>query len=185
MKNTFSCILIFSLFFIVNIGKAQIFSVKDGDISFFSTTPLENIDAHNKSVNSFVNTTKKEILFIVPVRSFEFKKKLMQEHFNENYMESDKFPSASFSGLIEGDIDFSKNAVYDVTATGTLKIHGVEKKITEKGKITVKDGGFSLESVFTILLKDYNIERPKIVYQNIAESMDIKVNINYIPYKKN
>lgn len=185
MKIYFSSVLLFIFFFIYNTGNAQIFSVKEGDVSFFSTTPLENIDAHNKNVNSFINTTKKEILFIVPVRSFEFKKKLMQEHFNENYMESDKFPSASFSGILEGDIDFSKNAVYDVMATGTLKIHGVEKKISEKGKITVKDEGFTVEAVFSVLLKDYNIERPKIVYQNIAESMEIKINMNYIPYKKN
>jgi hypothetical protein len=179
-------VFIFLSFFLlkIDVGNAQIFSARDGEISFFSSTPLENIDAHNKSVNSFINISKKEILFIVPIRSFEFKKKLMQEHFNENYMESDKFPSASFSGVLLGDFDVTKNGVYEVTASGNLKIHGIEKKISEKGKISVTDGTFTLESAFSVLLNDYNIEKPKIVYQNIAERIEIKIKMNYIPYKK-
>jgi len=184
MKNLLVASLLFFSLFCSDKIFAQVFKSNSGEISFFSKTPMENIDAHNTSVNSFVNTTKKEIVFMVPVRSFEFKKKLMQEHFNENYMESDQFPSASFSGNIQGDIDFSKPGIYQVTAIGKLKMHGVEKEIAEKGKITVSEDHFNIEAKFNVLLKDYQIEIPKIVFKNIAESMEVKVNINYIPYKK-
>lgn len=177
--------VIICLFMVFSMGlHAQIFSVKEGTISFFSKTPLENIDAHNKSVNSYLNTTNNEILFIVPVRGFEFKKKLMQEHFNENYMESDKYPSANFTGKIEGITDYTKSGEYEVKATGKLKMHGVEKDISEKGKITISEGMIKLEAAFVVALKDFNIERPKIVYQNIADNIDINLNINYTPYKK-
>src|SRR5882757_9087161 len=107
----------------------NIFMLKEGEVSFFSKAPVEDIDAHNTSAHSVLNTTTREVAFLVPIRKFVFQKALMQEHFNEKYMESDKYPMASFKGKINEDVDFSKDGETKVTATGQLSIHGVEKEV--------------------------------------------------------
>ena len=166
-------------------SNAQIYSVKEGKITFFSKAPIENIEGTNTSVNSFLNTTTREVIFIVPITSFQFKDKLMQEHFNENYMESNKYPTATFNGKINEAVDLSKDGTYPVTVTGKLKIHGVEKEITEKGTALVAAGQIKVESEFVLMIRDFKIEVPKLVFQNIAENITVKANLTYVPYKKN
>ena len=178
--------LIFIFFFSVSLhlGAQGIYKSNEGEASFFSETPMENIEAHNKSISSFLNTGSKEVVFVIPVRNFKFRKALMEEHFNEKYLESDKYPDATFQGKINEDVDFSKDGVYKVTATGKMKMHGVEKQITVPGTITVKGGKLSLQSEFNVTLTDYNITVPKLVIQNIAEVVAVKINAGYVPYKK-
>jgi len=103
----------------------------------------------------------------------------MQEHFNENYMESDKFPNATFSGTVTNikDVDFAKNGSYPVTVEGDLTIRGITKKISESGVLEVKDGKVSGKSTFNVLLADYGIKVPAAVANNIARSIQIDVDV--------
>lgn len=163
---------------------AQIYKCTVGSVSFFSEAPIENIDATSKSLNSFINTEAKTIAFIIPINSFVFKKALMQEHFNEKYMESETYPLAKYTGIINETIDFTKEGIYKVTTTGKLTMHGVEKLVTEPGTITIKDNTIKLSSEFMVAVKEYKVEIPTLLFQNIAENILIKLNGVYEPYKK-
>lgn len=178
--------LLIALFMIVStITSAQgIYNCRDGETSFFSETPVENIDATSNSMNMVLNTATGAVVIIVPYTSFKFKKALMQEHFNEKYMESDKYPQAKFVGKINESINYLADTTMEVTATGTFNCHGVEKPRTEKAKITIKDGKINFTGGFKVALKDHNIEVPKVVIQNIAEIIDVKFNATLSPYKK-
>ncbi|MBK7433147.1 MAG: YceI family protein [Chitinophagaceae bacterium] len=163
--------------------QSQNFFTKNGKISFFSKTSMENIDAVNNQVVSVVNNQTGDMAFSVLINGFLFKKALMQEHFNENYMESAKFPKASFKGKIAdlAKIDLAKDGNYPVSVTGDLTMHGVTKNLTVPGNIIVKSGKFSAMATFNLLLADYNISIPKVVENNIAKSIEIKVDCNYEP----
>lgn len=154
-------------------GMGQKFLTKTGKISFFSSTPMENIEAHNQQVNVSVDLSDGTMQFKVLIKSFVFEKALMQEHFNENYMESDTYPTSTFKGTIKDfkKIDLSKNGVYKVEVTGDLTIHGVTRTVTTKGTIEVKGGVLVGTSDFKIKLTDYKVKRPKAV----AEEIEIKV----------
>jgi len=175
MKTTFKLLII--LLAITSNTFAQKNITKNGSIRFSSDTPMEKIEAVNNQVNSALDVSTGDFVFKVLIKSFEFKKALMQEHFNENYMESDKFPNATFSGKITNlkDIDFVKDGNYSANVEGNLTIHGVTKKITEKGTIEVKGGKIVTKAVFNIHPKDYNITIPGAVVANIAESIQVNV----------
>ncbi|MBI2967676.1 MAG: YceI family protein [Bacteroidetes bacterium] len=142
-------------------------------IRFFSSAPLEDIEAINDDAKSLINPLKSEIGVAVMIRGFRFKKALMQEHFNENYMESGKFPKATFKGQINEPVDFGKNSTIDMTATGTLEIHGIKKETTLKGKMEIVNGKIILNSKFKVKLAGYDIEIPSIVSKNIAEEVEV------------
>ena len=161
-----------------------IYLAQGANASFFSSTPVEDIAATSQSLTSLLNITTGEIQFNIPMRTFKFKKALMQEHFNEKYIESDKYPNGIFKGKINETIDWTKDGSYDITATGVLMVHGVDKAHTEKGKAIIKDGKINITSEFKVTVKDHNITIPKIVITNIAEIVDVRFNANYIPYKK-
>lgn len=151
---------------------------------FFSETVLENIDAKSESMTSVLSITTNEIQFSVPLRTFKFEKSLMEEHFNEKYVESETYPKTSFKGKLNETIDWTKDTLMIVTATGDLNLHGVTKTITEQGKLTIKKGTIRIETAFTIALKDYNILVPKVVSQSVAENIKVDVDCNYMPYVK-
>jgi hypothetical protein len=181
-KNSF--LLFVFVVFSLNCLAQNMYSVSKGDVSFYSKAPIENIEAHNKQPGSMINATTRDIAVIIPIRNFQFAKELMQEHFNEKYLESEKFPMASFKGVIQQEIDFSRDSVYDVTAKGTITIHGVEKEIVLNGKLTVKGSELSLDSQFKVALKDFNITVPKLLFENIAEVVDVNLSLTYQPYHK-
>jgi polyisoprenoid-binding protein YceI len=156
---------------------AQLFSSSTGNISFFSKTPVEDIEAHSKVMLGVMNIEKRTLAFKVANTSFEFKNKLMQEHFNEKYMESEKYPESSFAGKINETVDLTKNGDYPVTVTGKLKVHGVEKDRTIAGVISVKDGRISIKSDFKVLVKDHNITIPTLVLAKIAEEITVMADI--------
>ena len=132
-----------------------------------------------------LNTETKELVVRVPINQFDFPNKLMQQHFNENYLESEKYPYGTFKGKLAEDIDFSKPGTYDATATGVLNIHGVDQKRTLNGKIIVApDGAVQLNTKFTVALVDHKIDIPKIVFNKIAETIAVTTNFNYQPFKK-
>ncbi|MEO8147086.1 MAG: YceI family protein [Bacteroidia bacterium] len=180
-----TCILTTAILLINNYAFSQVAKVYiclNGTISFFSETPVENIDATSLTLNCILNTSTNEINYLVDIASFKFKKPLMQEHFNEKYMESDKYPRATFKGKINEQIDWSKDGVYPITATGNLNIHNVEKPYTEKGTLTIKDGQFTFEGSFNVKTADHDIEVPTIVITNIAEVINVKHKCTLVPY---
>jgi hypothetical protein len=156
---------------------------KNAKVNLYSKAPLEDIDATSEKGTSVFNAATGDLAFSVPIRSFVFEKSLMQEHFNENYMESDKYPNASFKGKIQQLPNLSKNGTYPVTVTGTFETHGVKQARTIPGKIMVNDGSISMSSEFMVLCKDHKIDIPTIVFKNIAESIRIQVAAKYTLYK--
>ena len=161
----------------------NVVSTTKGEITFFSSAPLEDIDAKNKRVISMLNMQSLEILVRVPINQFEFQNKLMQQHFNEKYLESDRYPYATFKGKVSPGIDFSEFGTVDVSAVGVLNLHGVEQKRTLTGKITVSKDGIKLDTRFNINLADHKIDIPKLVFNKIAERIAVHATLNYIPFK--
>jgi hypothetical protein len=159
------------------------FYTKSGKISFFSSAPLENIEATNRSVVALLNSASGELQFSVLMKGFEFKKALMQEHFNKNYVESDKYPKSEFKGQVVNNsgINYGTDGSYSATVKGNLTIHGVTKEVETTGKITVKDGKVSLNSSFNLLLADYNITIPKMYSDNISKSIRVTVDCALSP----
>jgi polyisoprenoid-binding protein YceI len=173
-------LLFFGLLLSVSVVNAQKYITKSGFIRFYSHASLENIEATNKQVNSALDITTGDFIFKVLMKSFEFEKALMQEHFNENYVESDKFPNASFKGKVLNmkEINFTKNGTYTATIEGDLTIHGVTKKVQEKGTFDVKDGKIVGQAKFNISLKEYNVIIPKTVVNNISDMIEITVDVS-------
>jgi hypothetical protein len=160
-------------------AQSDIYSTKEGSITFFSSAPLEDIEAKNSKAISLLNTRNNEIAVRVPIKQFQFRNKLMQEHFNENYMESEKYPHATFKGKINETIDFQKSGTYQVTSTGILNIHGVNQQRTLKGKLIINGSGMTLDTQFDVLLVDHKIRIPKIVFNKIAEKIAVTTRFDY------
>jgi polyisoprenoid-binding protein YceI len=168
---------------LAGVSNAQVCSSSSCKISFFSTTPVEDINAVSNKGLGAINLKTKDVAFNVANPSFEFPNKLMQEHFNEKYIESEKYPASTFKGKINEDIDLTKDGEHKVTVTGKLNVHGVEKDRTIPGTVTVKDGTVSLKSDFMVAVKDHNIEIPKLVVSNIAEEIKVMIEAKLAPKK--
>lgn len=164
-------------------AKAQLFISQTGETSFFSETPLENISALNKQVAAIINTATSDVAVRIQNVSFHFPNKLMEEHFNENYMETEKYPNSTFKGKIQEVIDYQKEGVYDVTAKGTLEMHGVKQERTLKGKLTVAPNQLTLVCNFDVKLADHKIDIPTLVVAKIAESLTVKNRFVLTPKK--
>ncbi|RYD57335.1 MAG: YceI family protein [Sphingobacteriales bacterium] len=157
---------------------AQKYMTRTGKVTFFSSTPVENIEAFNNEVASVVDAKTGDVVFQVPIKSFKFEKALMQDHFNENYMESDKFPKAEFKGKIAdlSGVNFAKDGTYNVKINGKLTIHGVTKDVSMPGTIVVKGSSITASSKFNVATADYNINVPKVVEGKIAKQIEVTVN---------
>jgi len=151
---------------------------KNGLVSFFSTTSLENIKADNNQVLCTINCKSGELQFSLINKSFHFPKALMEEHFNENYIESSKFPKSTFKGNIADitKVNFLIDGTYPVTVTGDLNMHGISKNIIVPGNVIIKEGNTTVATKFMLKLLDYNITIPGAVKKNISESIEITVN---------
>jgi polyisoprenoid-binding protein YceI len=158
---------------------------KSGSIHFVSKGAIETIQANHRSVTCVIDSKTGAVQFAVLMKGFEFKKALMQEHFNENYVESDRYPKAEFRGQIvnNGDIVYTKDGVYNAHVKGKLTLHGETKDVEADGKITVKGGRLLASSDFTILMSDYNISIPKLVKENMSNTVTISVNCTLEPLK--
>jgi polyisoprenoid-binding protein YceI len=180
MKRFTLILLLFSVFIS---GNAQKYITKNGFIGFFSHTPMEDIKADNNQVASILDITTGDIVFQVLIKSFHFDRALMEEHFNENYMDSEKFPRANFKGKITNlsSVDFKKNGTYEVTVDGELSIKDVTNKITTKGTLEVVSGGINANSKFNIVPEDYKIEIPGVVREKIAKNLEVTVVVKYTP----
>ena len=181
MKNL---IAIAVLFLSISLS-AQQYVDKKGMAHFFSAATVENIEATTHSAVCALNTSTKRVVAKIPVTSFVFPDKLMQEHFNENYLESDKYAYASLDGTISEPIDFTKDGTYDVTIKGTFDIHNVKVNKEVKGKLTIKNGvPVSALAKFDVKLADHKIKIPSLLGANIAESEAVNVEFNFEKYEK-
>ncbi len=187
------------VFLTINNLTAQIYKAKDNgtSISFYSKSPLEDIEAVNKGAIVVMNTITNDIQMRITIQNFKFKNGLMEEHFNENYMETDKegpkdangkvtypYKNAIFKGKVNEKIDYTKDGENKVTITGKMEIHGVTKDVTYDGTITIKGTDLALACKFKIKVADYNIKVPTLYVKNIAEVVDVTVNSVLEPYVK-
>ena len=175
-------LIIILLVFATSAGSTQaqkIYSTKTGNISFFSNAPLQDIEAKTNQVESKLASTG-QIVFALLIKDFQFDNQKMEDDFNENYMESTKYPKAYFKGNITNisDVDFSKDGSYPAKVKGDLTIHGVTKEITGDGTIEVKGAKVVARSKFDIAVKDYNIGGA-LVGKKIANTIAITVNCEY------
>lgn len=196
MKRLFFAFCFLFIFAGIN---AQIYKAKDGAtlISFFSEAPLENIEASNKGAIIVFNTTTNDIQVRVSIQNFKFKNSLMEEHFNENYMETDKkgpndangsatYPNrnAIFKGKINEKIDYSKDGEHKVTVPGKMELHGVTKDVVLEGTLTKNGNDIGISSKFKIKVSDYNIKVPSMYVKNIAEVVEVTISSTLEPFQK-
>lgn len=158
-----------------------LFRTNKGLVTFLSSAPLEKIKASSNKLYGVLDPSKRIYNFAVPISSFEgFNSPLQKEHFNENYLESQKNPKAYFKGKIIEEVDLIKPGVYQVRAKGLLTIHGIEKECIVTSKIVSTGNKLNIESNFTVLLKDYGIRVPKVVNQKIAEQIEVSINVDML-----
>ena len=162
------------------------FFTKSGNIQFASKGAIETIEATHRSVTCVLDSKTGDIQFAVLMKGFEFRKALMQEHFNENYVESDKYPKAEFRGQIanNSEVNYAKDGTYTVHIKGKLTLHGQTKDVEADGKITVKDGKLQASSKFKILMSEYGIDIPGTVTQNMSDTINITVSCTLEPLKQ-
>ncbi len=163
-------------------GQAQNrYFTKTGKITFTAGTAMEDIDAVNKSVTSVFDISNGQIEFAVLIKGFEFRRGLMQEHFNENYLESEKYPKSIFKGRFDDatKIDFKKDGSYPALVKGTLEIHNIKKEVEISGTIKVSGEVIYSASEFKVQLADYGIKIPGAVKDKISSTVEIKVSCDY------
>lgn len=155
---------------------------RNGSISFYSHTPLEDVKATNNEVVSVLNSASGSFEFKVAVKSFHFAKQAMEDHFNNSdYMDSEKYPKAGFSGKISdiSTVDFSKDGSYNVTVQGELTIKNTTKPLTAKGVIVIKNGTVSAQSAFTVNRKEFNVIGEAFVQKKLSDEIQVTVNCQY------
>ena len=179
MKRVFvvMCVMMMAT---TSIKAQKLYSTKTGKISFESKTPLEDIDARNSEVESKLMPSNGQVVFMLLMKSFQFENQLMEDHFNENYVESTKYPKADFRGFITNynEIDFSKDGTYPARVKGSLTLHGVTKEIQTDATVIVKGGKPTAKTSFNIRLKDFNIGGG-LIGKKIAETITVKVDCQY------
>lgn len=166
-----------------HVSAQQILISNRAAVSFFSSTIVEDIEGKSNIGSSAIDAKTGSIIFKVPNTSFQFKKKLMQEHFNENYMESEKYPTSEFKGKLHRPIDLNANGSYKVNVSGKLTVHGVSKDYRTTADISVNNGTVTAKSVFKVRVADHNIKIPTLVFKNIAEIVEVRIQALYQPKK--
>lgn len=174
------------LFFLPCLGQAQQYFSKTGSITFVSEAPLEKIEGTNQNAYVVFDAATGKMEWSVLIKGFEFDKALMQEHFNENYMESTKYPKALFKGTVDNlaALDLTKDGTSTAMVSGTLTVHGISRPFSTKGIVVKKNNAMSVSSDFELLLADYNIDIPKVVRENISKTVQVKVSADLQILKK-
>jgi len=182
MKKLFLHILFFAFFFNLSYSQDK-YLATNGYVGFFSEAELENIKADNNQVLSIIDINSKDIIIHLLMKSFIFEKSLMQEHFNENYIESDKYPKAKFKGSFL-DLNLKEGIEREIKLKGSLSLHGETKEIELPVNVKLVDDELSINGFFNILIKDFKIKVPRITTNNIAESIKISFDIKHNRYEK-
>lgn len=170
-------LLLVALLGIVFSINAQIYKQTSSEVHFFSEAPLENIEAINKASKAVLRVKDSALVVVITNMAFKFEKPLMEEHFNENYMESETYPYSSFKGKIIEGVDFSKDGEFDAKVKGLFELHGVKKEKEFTGKVSKKGNKLSFSSEFMVRLEDYNIKVPSMYVKNLAE--EVKVDLKF------
>lgn len=166
---------------ISTVAEAQKYNSVKGSITFLSDAVIEDIAAENTAALAILDASSRQLAFSVPIIEFQFDKKLMQEHFNEKYMETEKYPKATFQGVLS-DYSLTNTNPQVVTAKGKLTIHGVTRDIQIPGTFLAdKNGSIKLQAAFVVALKDYNVKIPKLLWENIAEEVNVKIDFTLQP----
>ena len=178
MKNKTAILILLCTFQMVS---AQKLICKDGYVWFYSHTSFKDIEARNHQALAILDPSSGELVLTLLIKSFEFKKKLMEEHFNENYMESDIYPKAGFTGTITDfdQIDMKTEGKHPVTVPGDLTIHGVTKRVIVEGILEVKESTIRAKSDFILKISDYNISSPNLVKNKIAKGIEVHVDVEF------
>jgi hypothetical protein len=177
MKLVLSAILCVALAY-PGTAYSQLYSTRSGFVGFYSKTAMEDIQGENNQVYAIIDAGKKNLAFAALLKGFIFPKELMQEHFNENYVESDKYPKASFTGAYTGDVALDKDGVYKVVVTGNLTLHNVTRPVQTPATLEVKGGHLMGHAEFKVKPEDFNISIPSVVRDKIDKEMTVKVNID-------
>jgi hypothetical protein len=180
--NKFLLLLIF-IFSDNYLPRAGEYIERQGQVTFFSYTSVENIQAENNQVFSFFKPETNEIAVSILMRAFVFKKSLMHEHFNESYIESDLYPKATFNGKII-DFDPSIKGMQTRIIKGDFTLKNITKSVEIKAKITTGDDVYNIEGELNVLVEDYDIKVPPLLSPNIAKKIDVSFNFKYAPYEK-
>jgi polyisoprenoid-binding protein YceI len=168
--------IFFAFILIQTVQSQQLFITGTGTASFTSDAPLELIKAKSDQLQGIINLSDRSFTFSINNRSFiGFNSKLQREHFYENYMEVEDYPVSTFKGKIIEEIDINSREPQVVRAKGIINIHGVEQERIIKGTIRLTGDAIELNADFTILLADHKIKIPRVVYQKIAEVIDVIV----------
>ena len=160
---------------------SQLYTTRTGFASFFSSTPLEDIKAENNQVYAVIDAGKKNLAFAMLAKGFIFQRELMQEHFNENYVESDKYPKATFTGTYTGDVSLNKDGVYPIKILGSLTLHNVSKQIEAPGTLEVKGGKLLGKSDFVLRPEDFNMKIPSVVRDKIGKEFKVHIVVECTP----
>jgi polyisoprenoid-binding protein YceI len=173
-------ILFAAAIFSASVAMGQKYTAEKSFVQFYSHATIEDIKADNKKVSSIFNAASGDIVFSIPISEFQFAKSLMQEHFNEKYMESDKYPKATFQGKIAG-FDPNAKGPQQLKANGKLTIHGITNEVEIPGTLEVQDKKLVMNTKFMIKLADYKITIPQLLWQNIAEQVEVTGEFTYKP----
>jgi polyisoprenoid-binding protein YceI len=161
-------------------SNAQKYTTEKTFVSFFSDAAIEDITAENTKTAGVFNAATGDIAFSVPIKEYQFQKSLMQEHFNEKYMETEKYPKSTFQGKVNG-YDANATGTQSVTSTGKLTIHGETKDVEIPGTIEKQGDKLIMKSKFIVKLEDYKITIPQLLWQNIAEQVEVTADFTFKP----
>jgi polyisoprenoid-binding protein YceI len=167
-----------------NLGAQGKYMTRNGTVNFVAEGPVkDDVKAVNNQAACVLDASNGEVVFQIAIKSFVFKKALMQEHFNENYLESHKYPKAVLKGKIANweQVNLKQNGKHEVIVQGEMDLHGVKRNVTEKGVLEVKDGKIHLQADFGVVLADYNIAIPKIVEDKIAKEAEVSLRMMLTP----
>ncbi len=161
--------------------KSPMYVVAKGLVQFRSDAQLELINASSGRLKGIINPADRTFAFSIDMNSFDgFNSPLQKEHFKENYIESERFPNATFAGRIIEEDDFLKEGTYTLRAKGKLSVHGVENERIIKADVEMKRGVLHVRSNFTVMLADHNIKIPRIVYEKLASEIKVEINADFV-----
>ena len=186
-KKCFQLLFLFFCWILLpsnSFAQQNIFEVNTGKIEFHSTAPKELISASSSKVRGVVDIARRTFAFRVDMASFQgFNSPLQREHFNENYMETQQYPDATFNGKIIEEADFRKDGIYIVRAKGRLIVHGMVQERIIKATVKVKGNNILLDADFPVELADHNIKIPRIVYDKLAPEINVIIHAGLLPRK--
>jgi polyisoprenoid-binding protein YceI len=185
MLYRFSLLLLAVVLLSLALPEGNKYTIQKGEVRFTSDAPLEHIQAKSKLLKGVIDMDEHAFAFSLDVSSFEgFNSPLQREHFNENYLETKEFRTATFTGKIIEKDDFTQDGTYSIRTKGKLTVHGISKERIIKSEVTTKDGVIHVTSGFTVLLDEHGIAIPKIVYQKIAEEIAVQVEADFVPMQR-